>query len=533
MPENTSNPIKPAPLAAHARLWYTNLRDLLNSSSTDTRYFAKHPIESFSDNLTMDHTLGAGRLGHYLNDPTRRRIFFDRLEQLELSFTIQSLDFSSTTFYMRIAECVQWDIIKTYSASVRGGRVPVTFHSSFGPCTNTDKSFSSFFLRFIKPIVWVALITIALSTWSNLLTFKSIIHRLRLFQHYRRNRGRQQILQEKHMSLYQRASDLVSRIPLARNVTIWDLPKFLSPWVMVTIAADIINTVAGLLIIFSHSLDPKINFFMGLGALITYCNIIRYFQYYNKFYVLVLALRNGLPNVARFLVSSFPVFFGYALCGTILFGHYCNYFADIDNSMVSLFALVNGDAIHEIFDMLYSNNVALAYISRVYVYSFVLLFICAVLNIFILIMEDAFFALTGGPPHLQIQPMEDIDISALEDDDVEQKIEDKRRRDDEMQIVLKEVSGNHADLDHVLNEESIEDNIIRLGRMVHNIVDEHGEADMDDEMHDLLITFEASARQLLDNLHVDISHIDRLILRSRISTSHRREKSNEENTGTV
>ena len=46
---------------------------------------------------------------------------------------------------------------------------------------------------------------------------------------------------------------------------------------------------------------------------------------------------------------------------------------------------------HDTFDMVYANSMALFIISRVYMYTFVALFIYAILNIFIMITEDAFF----------------------------------------------------------------------------------------------------------------------------------------------
>jgi hypothetical protein len=83
--------------------------------------------------------------------------------------------------------------------------------------------------------------------------------------------------------------------------------------------------------------------------------------------------------------------------GTVLFGSYCHYFATLDNSAVTLFSVLNGDVIHDTFDMIYSKNVALGIISRVYLYTFVCLFIYAVLNIFIHIMEDGFFSAKENP----------------------------------------------------------------------------------------------------------------------------------------
>lgn len=59
----------------------------------------------------------------------------------------------------------------------------------------------------------------------------------------------------------------------------------------------------------------------------------------------------------------------------------------MDATAVTLFSLINGDGVHATFEELYSEH---KFISRLYLYSFISLFIYAVLNIFIVIIEDAF-----------------------------------------------------------------------------------------------------------------------------------------------
>jgi len=54
-----------------------------------------------------------------------------------------------------------------------------------------------------------------------------------------------------------------------------------------------------------------------------------------------------------------------------------------------LFSLLNGDAIQDNFEQLHPSYPV---VSRIYLYTFISLFIYAVLNIFIAIVEDAFFA---------------------------------------------------------------------------------------------------------------------------------------------
>jgi len=100
-------------------------------------------------------------------------------------------------------------------------------------------------------------------------------------------------------------------------------------------------------------------------------------------------------------------------------------FATLDQACVTLFSLLNGDVIHDVFDQLhpvcsfllpacmsaclpcscdpcFPSPLCSCYlcftlqqhpvVSRIYIYSFISLFIYAVLNIFIAIIEDAFFA---------------------------------------------------------------------------------------------------------------------------------------------
>lgn len=63
-------------------------------------------------------------------------------------------------------------------------------------------------------------------------------------------------------------------------------------------------------------------------------------------------------------------------------------------SMISLFSAMNGDAITDIFMCLTGESTSTAIFGRIYLFTFIVLFIYAIFNIFILIMEDAYFAWT-------------------------------------------------------------------------------------------------------------------------------------------
>eukprot|EP01119_Soliformovum_irregulare_P022421 TRINITY_DN7664_c0_g3_i2.p2 TRINITY_DN7664_c0_g3~~TRINITY_DN7664_c0_g3_i2.p2 ORF type:complete len:265 (-),score=106.59 TRINITY_DN7664_c0_g3_i2:46-840(-) len=127
----------------------------------------------------------------------------------------------------------------------------------------------------------------------------------------------------------------------------------------------------------------------AIGALLSCVTLMRYLEFAEKFYILIYTLRSCFLNTARFLISIWPVFFGYALFGVIVYSEYSALFTDLGTSMISLFGLLNGDNIVYTFTDL-NANFDNTFVNEIYLYSFIILFICAILNIFIFIIEDAF-----------------------------------------------------------------------------------------------------------------------------------------------
>ena len=121
----------------------------------------------------------------------------------------------------------------------------------------------------------------------------------------------------------------------------------------------------------------------------TWISGIQYFEMFPEYYALILTLRKSAPRVLAFLLGVLPVFLGFAYFGVAYFSIGSDLFADVDHASIALFALLNGDVIHDVFDNLFP---IAPFISRLYLYTFIALFIYAVLNIFIAIVEDAFFA---------------------------------------------------------------------------------------------------------------------------------------------
>ncbi|KAF1780685.1 Polycystin cation channel, PKD1/PKD2 [Phytophthora cactorum] len=126
------------------------------------------------------------------------------------------------------------------------------------------------------------------------------------------------------------------------------------------------------------------------ALLLLWSSLVGYLEHNQHIYSIVLTLKWGTPRVLQFLLGVSPIFFGYALFGTIYFGNKIEEFGTLSASMITLFSLMNGDIIMDTFDAMELHQFIVS--GKVYLYSFITLFMYVVLNIFIAIVEEAFFA---------------------------------------------------------------------------------------------------------------------------------------------
>lgn len=70
----------------------------------------------------------------------------------------------------------------------------------------------------------------------------------------------------------------------------------------------------------------------GIGALLSFSGLVQHIKHAKRFYILIEALLNGLPNVIRFLISITPIYLGFVVAGTTWFGHYSSYVSFLNNS---------------------------------------------------------------------------------------------------------------------------------------------------------------------------------------------------------
>ncbi|GMH50482.1 hypothetical protein TL16_g00784 [Triparma laevis f. inornata] len=133
--------------------------------------------------------------------------------------------------------------------------------------------------------------------------------------------------------------------------------------------------------------DSSSRILLGITVALFWTSCAQYLEYFPRFYLLIWTLKVGLPRVFQFFVGIGPFFIGYALLGMTLFGDEVDTFGDFSSTCCTLFAVVNGDSILDVFDSLS----AFFPIGDLYIYIYVLIFMYVVLMSVIAIVEEAFF----------------------------------------------------------------------------------------------------------------------------------------------
>ena len=120
---------------------------------------------------------------------------------------------------------------------------------------------------------------------------------------------------------------------------------------------------------------------VGFSCWFAWLNLLRYLEYNKDIHLLTNIMRNSGPQILRFMIGFLPIFFGYVFLGVCLFWRYTK-FESVNEAIITLFSLVMGDMVNETF----TDVVGVGIIGEIYLFSFIVLFIVCVHNIFVSII---------------------------------------------------------------------------------------------------------------------------------------------------
>jgi len=317
--------------------------------------------------VTREYELTLNSLGPLSANNDTLQSFFHALVYMEVNFTIYSVMLIGNHPIEH-----KWAITMKYDFSDRAGRIAINL-DIVRLSIAISVSFWELF-GFLQVSLSVALIL--LCTLSTIFSLNSMRHSFAIYQRIKNrfNSIRGPII-------------AWNAIPLRLKF------KFFNIWFILSIVANFFLTAACCFDIANNFgpeavVDEIVKLLLGIGTLLAWVNMMRYLEFDSKYTVLIHALGRGMPNVMRFIVSASPIFMGYCLFGVIYFSEDTQRFQNLDQASLTLFSLQNGD---DIQNSIRSTDVHWI-ISRLYFYTFIFISIYALANIFIAIIEDAYFS---------------------------------------------------------------------------------------------------------------------------------------------
>ncbi|EEY60015.1 mucolipin-like protein [Phytophthora infestans T30-4] len=290
----------------------------------------------------------------------QKKHLFRSLRALKFSFPLRDHQFGN--FY---EECFEWQVNVRFEV-IESAQIHAQLEDcEVSRCASTHPR--PFWATAKQSFVWLHVVIVVVSILYMMLSLKAL---RRSFQVVARARGSW------------------GEIPLSLKLK---LLNGLQVIVFTSLALLLASTMWSLLFLEAHM---PIRFWHRLlhatALLLLWSSLVGYLEHNQHIYSIVLTLNWGTPRVLQFLLGVSPIFFGYALFGTIYFGNKIEEFGTLSASMITLFSLMNGDIIMDTFDAMELHQFTVS--GKVFLYSFISLFMYVVLNIFIAIVEEAFFA---------------------------------------------------------------------------------------------------------------------------------------------
>uniref|UniRef100_A0A8C2FU66 Mucolipin 3a n=1 Tax=Cyprinus carpio TaxID=7962 RepID=A0A8C2FU66_CYPCA len=179
------------------------------------------------------------------------------------------------------------------------------------------------------------------------------------------------------------------------NTICWsERMEFINGWYILIIISDTLTIAGSVLKICIQSKEltnyDVCSILLGTATMLVWTGVMRYFSFFQKYYILILTLQAALPNVIRFSFCAVMIFLSYCFCGWIVLGPHHENFRSFNTVANCLFSMINGDEIYSTFTKIRDKNDLVWMFSRMYIYTFVPLFTFMILSLFIALFTDTY-----------------------------------------------------------------------------------------------------------------------------------------------
>lgn len=160
----------------------------------------------------------------------------------------------------------------------------------------------------------------------------------------------------------------------------------ISIWDFIELAMVILQFIGSFLLLLDVPKTGTVATTVGLGCFFCWVNLIQHLRYTPKYYSHFRAILHSIPSVIKIVIGLISMFVGYAFFGTAVFWQ-SHRFESVNRTMLTLFSLMNGDGIFQLFEELTELNILMG---QLYLYSFIFMFVCVGQNLFLGVVHKVF-----------------------------------------------------------------------------------------------------------------------------------------------
>ena len=163
--------------------------------------------------------------------------------------------------------------------------------------------------------------------------------------------------------------------------------KIMSIFNYIQVVQCLFQLFGGILSLYEGKDAININrYIIGLGAAMGYFMLSRYLNYYYNFQTIFRTIMKSIPNLILYFFGTLPILISFIIFAVANFP-YSERFYSFTRVILALFGMMNGDSILDVTNDIIQNSY---FLGQIYIYTFNILFICVVINIFVSIIEEAF-----------------------------------------------------------------------------------------------------------------------------------------------
>ena len=313
-----------------------------------------------------------------LNDNENAKKFINNITNFKILYHLMTI-FPSNNNNNKEQKCIGHEIEQIYSFE---NSAIIDLYLKYNKVACSDKNY-------IADIFWSEIMIIILAIISLLHTYFHVVKRYKYYWIYKKEESKKYNEKKEGDKLKEvfEKEDVIFNYLVTRKKPADKKYKIVDIWTIVALIGNAMQIIGAILTICDpYQFNSLTGFITSMGTVMALLIFIKYMDNLGSCSIIYETIKRGVPPSLNYLIGVLPAFLGYAILGKCIFWR-SEFFSTLTNAIASLYALMNGDSVYFIFDDLIKNHY---FFGTIYCYSFCIMFIVIVMNIFLGIVGEAF-----------------------------------------------------------------------------------------------------------------------------------------------